>query len=276
MTGPYESPRMLNVLGRSIARLRGELEVYMLLALFSAVISTAVTWFLMDDYVRLQQMGQQGEPAWAPVLGIVLKAFAIGVVSMVVYAGIYVVWIRSAMLGRDQALGTGFPRRVGFVLWRTISLAGYVFLVALGFVVINAVLTTVIGVTAGRESAAGEAAGLVLLLATMACMIPIALAYYVAVVGSALDERLPIIQALKEMRGLWRPVIGAFLVGLAVYIAVALTSSAMTMTSEAEPAAPALAVLVLSNLLGALVNLYIFSVAMTALEEIRRKRDPAA
>jgi len=265
MEGPYSSPGVRGFIARTLASIRGELEIYLLLCLLLAVLGTAVAWPLLQEFAKIEPMAPgQTEAALAAIGEVVPLALLTGAVMLVVYAGIYLVWIRTVMVGRGHALTSGFLRRLGMVIWRTVSFFGYCVLVLLGLGVVSFVLGTLVGVMGGGTDIVSP----VLTIAAMVILIPISLAFYVAVVGSAVDRRMPIFQALKALRGFWGPLIASALIG---YIVLVLPSGVMSLAGNLGSEEPNLILTGVSNLFGALANLYLFAVAMTAFREIESR-----
>jgi len=267
--GSYSSPGVGGMIARSLGRIRGELEVFLLLSLLLAVSATLIGWPMLTETARLQSVPPGDNAAVLGALGNFLP-LALGLMAamLVVYATLYVAWIRTGLLGRSHAFESGFLKRLGMVLWRTVALFGYGFLAAIGIVIVSSVLQAMAGILGG-ENGSGIVQ-LFTILAVIACFVPITLAYYLAVVGTALDERMPIHRAFKALQGLWWPVIGASLIGFMVLIVPSIATSLATGMQSGEPNLVWTGV---SNLIGSFANLYLITLAMTAWEAIAARGD---
>lgn len=262
MEGSYSSPGVGGVVARSLSRIRGELEVFLLLSLLLAVSATVIGWPMLKESARLQSIPPGDTAAILGALGNFLPlALGLMVVMLVVYATLYVAWIRTGLLGRRHAFDSGLLKRIGMVLWRTVALFGYSLLVGIGIVVLSFVLQAVAGILGGENG--GGIVQLIIMIAAIAGFVPLTLSYYFAVVGAALDERMAIHQGFKALRSLWWPMIGASLIG---FLLLAVPSIAASLASGMQSGEPNLIWTGLSNLLGSLANLYLITLAMTAWE----------
>lgn len=267
MEGPEPRLGVVAFVTRSLGRIRSEFEVFLLLSLLWAVIATILGWPLLKELAKLQTVTPGDNAAVLAILGNVLPlALGLGAIALVAYSGLYVAWVRIGMIGRNHAFESGFLRRIGMVLWRTVAFFGYGILVGIGIVIVSFILSAVAGVAAGESG--GTLAEALTSLILIVALVPLSLAYFFSVVGAALDRRMPIHRAFKSLQGLWRPVIGASILG---YLIFTLPSIVTSLSSGAAVGEPNLLWTSVSNLLGALANLYLITVAMTAWQEAERR-----
>lgn len=274
MNGTDHPPGLGDFFRATVGKIRGNLEIFLLVSLLWAVVATATAWPFLEELNQIQQLAQQQnqEEIGAIFSRIAAPALGLGLLSLLVYSGIYVVWVRAAAFGRAHALAAGFARRYGLVLWRSIALVGYGLLILIGAMLLALLLTTVFGVVAGGGAGAGAVNALVM-LAVLAAGIPVYLAYSFAVAASACDRPHAIIESLKALQGLWWPYIAAALTG---YLVFALSGAgAATLTGSGESALTVGSIAV-SNLFNGLAVHYVFAAGATAFEAVRAGDDAPA
>jgi len=273
VNGTDDRPGLGQFLRGTIGKLRANLEVYILLSLLWAVVATGAAWPFLGDLAQLQQLGPQQQEQLAEIVSrIALPGIGLVAVSLLIYGAIYVVWVRTAALGRGYALDAGFARRYALVLWRTIALMGYGLLIFIGAILLSLLLGTVAGIVSGGETGGiASLLNMLLMLAVLAAGIPVYLAYSLAVVSSACDRSRSIIESLKSLQGLWWGYITTAFAGYLVFVLIGAGISAV-FGGEALTVSS----LAVSNLFNALAVLFVFAAGATAFEAVEADGDRMA
>ena len=272
MTGPLQSPAIGTLFRRAGALVRGNLELFVLLAALWTVLNTAMARPLQRKMAAFQA-GIEGAtdpqvvwPALADILPWLLALLAIGAILFGIFA---VLWGRALALGRSTVFAPGFGRRVLDVVARYLAFIGYSLLLALATLLALLLLKAVNGLSATLLGA-GVATGINMVLSvllTLACFIAffaLVSAFLVAAAGAGLDRRLPLFSMTQELLRNRRGIIAAFVL---LVLLAALAVFTIAIAFGAEPDAPqSLWQSLSSGFVGSCSNLFALAMGLVALD----------
>mgnify|MGYP005841672529 CR=1 FL=1 len=271
-TGPRWTARAF--LGRAFGMIRGNLEIFLLIAALWTILSALVFMPIREDMREIMVMFEQMQQAGAPdpqqqqalgekVLPIIDDILLIAVVTMLFSAAAYTVWGRAVGLGRGKTLGSGTGRRFLMMLWRQVSLLGYAVLIGIGTAIIGFLLLLIIGLLGGGQAIVE----LLVNLLTIALMIPLLVGFVISVASTAVDDGRGIMESLLSIQGrMAAPLLagGAILIGLAI-ITVAMAALMTGLSAGASLSTPALLV---QNALNSMLMLTFVALGRAIYEQI--------
>jgi len=262
------------LLGRAFGLVRGSLEIFILIALLwtilSALVFLPIQGEMQDIMTMAEEMQQSGQPdpqmqqaLGEKVLPIMDDILLIAIVTLLFSAAAYLVWARAIALGRGNALGPGAGGRFAMILWRQISLIGYILLIVIVVAIVGLILQVVLGMLGGGPAVVALLSNLL----TIALMLPVFVGFAVSVAATAVGDRRGIMACLQAIRGrMAAPLMasGAILIGL---IIVVLGVSAL-MTGLSGGQAMSTPALLVQNALNSMFLLTLIAVGRAIYERI--------
>lgn len=263
-----------HLLSESWRAVRGNGEIFLLLVLLQAAVNTLIFKLANIDIAGLETIDPQDSRAFAEILRPLLPAmFWSAVLTIAFYSAISVVWCRVLGAGRDRVFKDNFAARFLLVIWRYVGMAGYSLLLIVGFVIVSipfSALARLLGDSLG---------GILSLLLTgllLVGFLAIFLALLLSVASTALGDGKGrgLLASAQGLGAGWRPYLAAGVVFMATYMAVSLMVAGMMLSGMAPDGGTDLPLpaLILSSAIGALVNLALLALAVTAWRSVSARR----
>ena len=206
------APTTADYLRWTFARSWAEREVLLLLTAFYVVVGLILSLPYSPALETLNTAMQSGDPAVAAdaFRALPWHYWLAQAVFLLFNFAINVVWVRAAVLGRDQALDGGagaFTARLIGVVARFLAYVGLVIVMAIILFVPAFLLGLLLSIVGGIVGLSGEVTtNLVLTVMGVAALIglcALALAFTVAVVARCLDQQQGVLTSLRGLRGTW-------------------------------------------------------------------------
>ncbi len=241
----------------TVKDLRQNTQIFILMALLWAVLSTILSAPLLEDFVILQKAIRNDPDSLAGILvqnGPKLLTYSI--INMLVLMALPTLWSRLLLRGRGGVFGPDLISCYGLVLFRAISLVGYQIL-ALIFVFIFSIMLISIGNLAGL----GEPILLIVPpILSLVALVPLYLAFTLSVAGTSIGHKnFGILPALKEFQRYLGPWLS--LAALTV-LTCSIISSLMISPFLGEDNSPTRVSTIISGLANGVMLLLIFTIAI--------------
>ncbi len=257
---------------RSAALVRGNLELFLLLAALWAVINTAMSWPLQRKMAAFQsemQGATDPQVVWSALADILPWLLVLFVFGLILFGIFTVIWVRAIARGRNAVFATGFVRRVLDVSARYLALVGYFLLLVVAALIAVFLFKAVTGLSGALlGEGTGRVVGLVLstllILALLVAIFTLMSGFMIAAAGAALECRLSLSITMQELLRHRRRFIVA-LVLLILFAAVAVL--VIGFAFGAKPDAPqSLWHSLAGGFVGSGINLLALAMGVVALE----------
>lgn len=223
-----------DALGAALQSAKKEWEVFLLLVVFTTLVTMLYYWPTLGAYSETLagiQAGAAGDERMLEEMNQHMSYLLIGLIPfLVIYLGAQTVWSRVAVLGRERTLEGGLKallHRSLWVVWRYVCLIGWVLLLVAVFMLLLAAVMWAAGVSlSGLEQGQPPGAAVALLiplyLVFLAAVMVLVFLFYVALHGEARDVRLPIHACFKAARGNLLRATGLMFLTVLVYAVIAI------------------------------------------------------
>jgi len=226
----YRLPPFGDILRETFGRFFQEWVSALVLSLVYGALSVLVIWPVSDRLIAAAQMPVETRVSFLTESGLTVSTFLlIGFLIFLFYSALNVIWVRSVLISRDDALSDGayslFLRTV-LVAWRQI--------VAVGWLIVAVLLGILLASVSNRWE--------VVIIVLVPAVVAIAPAVGVAIVGAAVDEPVTIRRAIAILGpNIFKMMVPAIFLGLIAGLP-GIAEAFQTAQSVSEPVDPEITV----------------------------------
>lgn len=226
----YRLPPFGDILQETFGRFFQEWLSALVLSLVYGVLSVLVLWPVADRLIAAAHLPVGTRVSFLIENGLTISTFLlIGILIFLFYSAVSVIWVRSVLLGRDEALTDGIYGlflRTLLIVWRQI--------VAIGWLIVAALVGTLLAKVSDRWE--------IVIMVLIPAVLAIAPAVGVAMVGAAMDEPVTIRRAITVLGpNIFKMMIPAFFLGLIAGLP-GIAEAFQTAQSVSEPIDPQMTV----------------------------------
>ena len=158
-----------------------------------------------------------------------IRILLIAIVTALLSTATFLVWARAIGVGRGNVLESGTIGRFAMILWRQVSLIGYMLPIFIAVAIVNYMFLLFLIRILGIQGGGLAVASVLVYLLTLALILLVLVGFAISVAATAVDDRRGIMASLQAIKGRTAAPLmagGAILVGLV--IVTLLVSAIMT------------------------------------------------